>query len=225
MIRIISILSFAVVFALLGCNKPTSDKTDASAQKAPGMTDFDYLACDGGPHLVLPKELSGQWKGSGSMLAALGPSSDVGKAFATDTNLHMALISVGSGQSIVLADPPLSAWGRSPEGWIDIYNLQAWPDMNLDAMVKRSVATIQTKDMVDTGKMITLTQPGLVLLYAGDKPGSATYGEFEIPIDAGIYNILEGHYKASPVEEVYIYRLRPKSANNPLQATAAAPGS
>ena len=174
------------------------------------MSDFDYLACDGGPHLVLPKELSRQWKGAGSVLAVLSPSSDYGRACAAVTTQHMALISVGSGQAMVLADPPLSAWGRSPEGWIDIYYLDAWPDTNTDAVIKRAVAATPTSAMTDTRKVMTFREPGLVMLFAGDKPGSTAYGEYAIPIGAGSYEILEGHYKFGTNEEVHVYRLRPK---------------
>jgi hypothetical protein len=185
--------------------------TQAGSQKAAGMSEFEYLACDGGPHLVLPKELSGQWKGGGSVLTAISPLSDYRRACNAVTNQHMALISVGSGQAMVLAGPPMSAWGRSPEGWIDIYYLAGWVDTNVDAMVKRAVAATPTSGMSDTGKVMTLTKPGLILLFAGDKPGSTAYGEFAIPIEAGSYCILEGHYKARNWEEGYIYRLRPQT--------------
>jgi hypothetical protein len=188
-----------------------SNTAQASSQKASGMSGFEYLACDGGPHLVLPKELSGQWKGGGgSVLAAINPLSDYRRACAAVTNQHMALISVGNGQAMVLAGPPMSAWGRSPEGWIDIYYLEAWQDTNVDAMVKRAVAATPTSAMSDTGKVMTLTKPGLILLFAGDTPGSSAYGEFAIPIKAGSYQILEGHYKGRNWEEGYVYRMRPK---------------
>jgi hypothetical protein len=187
-----------------------SNTAAASSQKAAGMSEFEYLACDGGPHLVLPKELSGQWKGGGSVLAALNPLSDYRRACAAITNQHMALISVGNGQAMVLANPPLSAWGRSPEGWIDIYCLEVWQDTNVDAMVKRAVAATPTSAMTDTGKVMTLRKPGLILLFAGDTPGSTAYGEYAIPIEAGSYCILEGHYKGRNWEEVYVYRLRPQ---------------
>jgi hypothetical protein len=111
---------------------------------------------------------------------------------------------------MVLADPPLSAWGRSPEGWIDIYYLDAWPDTNTDAMVKRVVAATPTSAMTDTSKVMTLREPGLVLLFAGDKPGSTAYGEYAIPIGPGSYRILEGHYKPRTNEEAHVYRLEPK---------------
>ncbi|HZM06800.1 MAG TPA: Imm21 family immunity protein [Candidatus Saccharimonadales bacterium] len=174
------------------------------------MSDFDYLACDGGPHLVLPKELRRQWAGAGSLLAVLSPSSDYGRACAATTNQQMALISVGSGQAMVLANPPLSAWGHSPEGWIDIYYLEAWADTNTDALLKRAIASTPTSAMTDTGKVMTLTESGLILLFAGDKPGSTAYGEYPIPIEPGSYRILEGYWKGGTNEEIYVYRLQPK---------------
>jgi hypothetical protein len=173
------------------------------------MSDFGYLACDGGPHLVLPKELSRRWEGAGSVLAALSPSSDYGRACAAVARQEMALIPVGSGLAMVLADPPLSAWGHSPEGWLDIYRLGAWADTNIDAMIKRAVAATPTSAMTDTGKVMTLVEPGLILLFAGDKPGSTAYGEHAIPIGPGSYRILEGHYQTGVPEDVRVFRLQP----------------
>lgn len=187
-----------------------SHAPQANGQKPAGMSEFDYLACDGGPHLVLPKELSKNWKGTGSLLGLINPLSDYKKACDAVANQQMALIAVGSGQAMVLADPPLSAWGRSPEGWIDIYYLNAWADTNTDAMLKRAVAAIPTSTMTDTRKTMTLKESGLILLFAGDSPGNTAYGENAIPITPGTYRILAGHYKAGATEEVYIYRLQPK---------------
>lgn len=175
------------------------------------MTDFDYLACDGGPHLVLPKELSGRWKGTGSVWAALGSMSDYGRACAAVADQDMALIPVGGGQAMVLADPPLSAWGHSPEGWVDIYYLEAWPDTNIDAVIKRALAAVPTSAMTGSGKVMTLKEAGLVLLFAGDVPGRTAYGEYAIPIEPGSYRILEGHYKLGATEAVYVYRFQPSN--------------
>jgi|GEM_PF-2362004 len=207
-----TISSFIFVIVLAGCGQQTGSTPQQSSQKIAGMSEFDYLACDGGPHLVLPRELSRQWKGAGSFLAVLSRSGDYGRACAAVTNQHMALIPVGTGQAMVLADPPLSAWGRSPEGWIDIYYLEAWPDTNTDAMIKRAVAATPTKAMTDTGKVMSLKEAGLILLFAGDKPGSTAYGEYAIPIEPGTYRILEGHYQTGKSEEVYVYRLQPKGS-------------
>ena len=141
----------------------------------------------------------------------MNPASDYGRACAAVSSQHMALLAVGKGQAIVLANPPLSAWGHSPEGWVDIYYLEAWADTNIDALIKRAVTGTPTSGMSDGGKIIKLNQPGLILLFAGDQPGNTAYGEHAIPIDAGAYRILEGHYQVGQKEEVYIYRLRPNT--------------
>lgn len=209
------ISSFIIALLLAGCGRPPSvtapsgSAKPASSPRIAGMSNFDYLACDGGPHLVLPKELSAQWKGAGSIFGALNPKSDYGRACAAVTTSHMALIPVGKGQAMVLDNPPLSSWGHSPEGWIDIYYLDAWPDMDVDAMLKRAAAT-STSTMTNTAKVMTLTQSGLILLYSGDRPGSVAYGEYPIPIEPGSYQILEADYHPKSNEEVYIYRLQPK---------------
>src|SRR5690349_12881282 len=93
---------------LAGCSRPTGTPPPTVSQKVAGMSEHDYLACDGGPHLVLPKELSSQWKGAGSILAAVSASSDYGRACAATISSNMAFITVGKGKAIVLAGPPLS---------------------------------------------------------------------------------------------------------------------
>jgi hypothetical protein len=104
----------------------------------------------------------------------------------------------------------LSSWGHSPEGWIDIYDLEGWADTNIDALLKRAVAATPTSAMNDFGQVMTLTESGLILLFAGERPGSTAYGQYPIPIAPGSYRILEGHYKGGTNEEIYIYRLQPK---------------
>jgi hypothetical protein len=64
----------------LTLSRPTGSAPAAGCEKVPGMSECDYLACDGGPHLVLPGELSRQWKGAGSVSAVLNPESDYGPA-------------------------------------------------------------------------------------------------------------------------------------------------
>jgi hypothetical protein len=207
---LLSISSLGALLMLAGCGQPADNALQAGSTKVAGMSEFDYLACDGGPHLVLPKELSRTWKGSGSLLGVLSSSSDYGRACAAVARQKMALISVGSGQAMVLDNPPLSSWGHSPEGWIDIYYLEGWADTNTDALLKRAVAATPTSAMTDTGNVMTLTEPGLILLFAGDRPGSTAYGEYPIPTAPGSFRILEGHYQGGTNEEIYIYRLQPK---------------
>jgi len=212
--RLLAISCLGATVMLAGCGQQTDSALQPSSPKVAGMSEFAYLACDGGPHLVLPKELSLKWKGTGSLLGALTLAGDYGRACAATATQKMALIPVGSGQAMVLANPPLSAWGHSPEGWIDIYYLEAWADTNTDALLKRAVAATPTSAMNDSGKVMTLSESGLILLFAGDKPGSTAYGECPIPIESGSYRILEGHYKGDTNEEIYVYRLQPKRTSS-----------
>src|SRR5690242_17270400 len=100
MTRRLPISSLVLVLLIAGCGRQSGNVSQSSSQKVAGMKDFNYLACDGGPHLVLPKELSRQWKGAGSIAAVSNPKSDYGRACAATTNQHMALIPVGAGQAM-----------------------------------------------------------------------------------------------------------------------------
>jgi hypothetical protein len=207
----ISFLAVCIGLATAGCERKDEQSNSSNSEKVPGMSNHDYLACDGGPHLVLPRELGKQWKGAGSLAAVLSPKSDYGRACAATTNKLMALIAVGSGNAIVLANPPMSAWGHSPESWIDIYYLNAWSDTNLDALIQQAVAAVPTTSMTNSGNTITLSQPGMVLMYSGEPLGSTAYGQYSIPINPGAYNILAGTYNPNATNEVHIYRFQPKT--------------
>jgi hypothetical protein len=200
-----------VVAAFLsGCHRGPGERHPVSrGEMPPGMRNFDYLACDGGPHLILPGSLSKAWKGVRSMSDVIDPASDYGRACAAVKNQRMALVPVGTGQAIVLQGPPLSAWGRSPEGWVDVYYLESWKDTDLDALIGRAVAATPSAAMKGTDQTIKLEEPGLILLYAGDRPGDGAYGQHPIPIDAGSYRVIEGQYRVAQEEAVTIYRLRP----------------
>ena len=193
----------------MGCGD--SDPVPApSAKAAPvaGMKDFDYFCCDGGPRLVLPLAFSSSWSATG-MAGVLDPASNYGRACAATKIDKMALIAVGTGQAIVLQSPPMSAWGHSPEGMIDVYDLQAWPSTDMDAMVHRAVVAIPTAAMTDIKKTLVLPSPDMVLLFAGEAPGTTAYGQCNIPIAAGTYRILQGDYSPAANEKLIIYRLQP----------------
>jgi hypothetical protein len=164
------------------------------------------VTSDGGPHLALPNELSASWKGVDPHKAdPVDPTTDYGRACTATEKKRMTLLPVGGGEAIVLQNPPMSAWGRSPEGWVDLYYLET---VGMDAAITRAVENTPTQRMRDTGRLIQLKEPGMTLLFAGDRPGDAVYGEEPIPLPAGAYRILEGEYRKGR-ELTFIYRLKP----------------
>lgn len=192
-----------------------------------GMCRHDYLACDGGPHLIVPSELRGQWRGgswfgwmvliAASVLLRRSPKwlpGDYGRACAAVADKSVALVRVGRGKAIVLQDPPMSAWGHSPEGWVDVYDLQEWSSPNLDRLIRRAIDVVPTAATKDTGCSLDLNAPDLVLMYAGDIAERSAYGQYLIPIEPGIYRVLTGvydvgSYERDDKEKVIIYRLVP----------------
>jgi hypothetical protein len=173
-----------------------------------GMNQYPYLAADGGPHMLLPAEAAGVWTGSPSMAAVLNPKSDYGRACAATANAQMALIPVGSTSAMVFSSPPMTAWGKSADGWVEIYYLQSWTSTNLDALIAKATAALPTASLTNSGKILQLREPDAFLLFAGDTPASTAYGVHRVTIPAGKYKILVGTYTA-PGESVTIYRLKP----------------
>ena len=120
------------------------------------------------------------------------------------------LINVGNGKAMVLSGPPMSAWSKSPDGrGIDVFVLQAWTNMDLDSFIERAIRETPTEKMTDTTFVWKLHDSRLVLMFAGDDPTRNVYSVHTIPIRPGDYRILEGHFRPSNLEEIFIYRIVP----------------
>lgn len=171
------------------------------------MSKYPYLAADGGPHMLLPADAASAWKGAPSMLAAANPKSDYGRACAATGNAQMAVIPVGSSSALVFADPPMTSWGTSSDGLVEIYYLKSWTGMNLDALIAKATAALPTAALTNTGSTVPFSDPDAFLLFAGDTPTSTAYGVHRVKIPAGKYNVLVGTYSAAG-ESVTIYRLK-----------------
>ncbi len=171
------------------------------------MNKYPYLAADGGPHMLLPAEAAGAWTGASSMAAVTNPNSDYGRACAATAKSQMALVPVGSTSAMVFSDPPMTAWGKSSDGLVEVYYLKSWTSMNLDALIAKATASLPTASLSDSGKTLMLRDADAFLLFAGDTPANTAYGVHRVTIPAGKYKILIGTYTAQG-ESVTIYRLK-----------------
>jgi hypothetical protein len=173
------------------------------------MEKYEYLTCDGGPYILMPKAVSAKWKGHKIKLTnPLEPSTDYGRACAVTGK--WGIISVAGSNALVLVNPPMSACKPNlKEETIEIYVLQAWSSTNLDELLDRAITHTASEDFADTGASLTFDGSGGLLLWAGDKPGGTTYGESIIPTKAARYSVFSAHYKGPGVDEVDIYRLIP----------------
>jgi len=204
-------LIVATLLAVVGCDDHSaqSSSTPPTPTSAPaGMNKYPYLAADGGPHMLLPAEAASAWTGASSMPAATNPKSDYGRACAATANAQMGVIPVGPTTALVFADPPMTAWGTSSDGMVEVYYLESWSSMNLDALIARATAALPTASLTSSGAVLQLHQPNAFLLFAGDTPSSTAYGVYQVKISAGKYNVLVGTYTAQG-ESVTIYRLQP----------------
>lgn len=214
---VIALVAFAVI-VVLHHSVPQSDtstniaRTTMPTTSTPGMSHFTYFACDGGPHLVLPKAVAAQWNGSDALGLITGKlTGDYGRACAVPAPFGM--IPIGNNQALVLAEsPPMSAWGRSPDGdGVDVYLLESWKTTNLDALIESAIAATPTTSMIDSKIIWTFDAIDAVLMFAGDKIGSSAYGQLDIALPAGKYRILKSHYN-DPQGTLWIIRLK-KMAN------------
>jgi hypothetical protein len=197
---VIKPLAILLALALIGCDDRSSPSAQAppsvpaNATSAPaGMSKYPYLAADGGPHMVLPSGAAGV---------------DYARACAASANGQMVMMPTGSVSAMIFADPPMTAWGTSSDGMVEIYYLKSWASMNLDALISKATAALPTSSLADSGSVLRLPEPNAFLLFAGDTPTSTAYGVYKITMPAGSYKILVGTFTA-PGESVTIYRLKP----------------
>jgi hypothetical protein len=158
-------------------------------------SELQFFACDGGPHVVLPFSLRGEWSGAGMDYDPADESSDYARACAV--RKAAALIAVGKGHALVLGgSPPVSAWGILPDRkTVCFYVFDEWKSEDLDALARKAVSEIPAGKMVDTRYQWALKAEPLALMFAGDIPGRAVYGEQKVPVKAGTYRILKGRYE------------------------------
>ena len=210
---IASLCLLALVAGSAGCDSKNGEQPMKEA-KSPGMEKYEYLACDGGPHILMPMPVSAKWKGHKIKLTnPLDPSTDYGRACVVTGK--WGIISVAGSNALVLANPPMSACKPDlKEGLIEIFVLQAWSSTNLDELLDRAITHTPSKGFTNTGAKLTFDGSGGLLLYAGDKPGNTTYGESVIPTKAATYSVFTAHYKGPAVDEVDIYRLIPEPQPN-----------
>ncbi len=182
--------------SLVGCDRGGTATTAQAPTTMPnpsapaGMNQFSYLAADGGPHMILPVELAAWWSGSGSLVGALNKQSDYWRACSATANTPIAPVAVGNGSALIIANPPMTAWGISADGLVEIYDLQSWTNTNLDALLHRATSSLSTTTLKDSGLKLHLKEPDLYLLYAGDTPTSTAYGVHRILLSAGTYHVL-----------------------------------
>ena len=144
------------------------------------------------------------------MLNPLDPKTDYGRACSIPGK--WGLIDVAGSAALVLANPPMSACARvRATNILDILVLQAWDSDDLDSLLDRASAQASSDSFTDTGAILRFDGTGAVMLFAGDKPGDAVYGESRLSINAGDYTLFTAHYKGTGVEEVDIYRLKPRA--------------
>jgi Immunity protein 21 len=152
-----------------------------------GQDRYEYFACDGGPHLLLPSALASEWKGVENPDDVLDPTTDYGRACAASDE-GIALLPVGDGHALVLGpNPPMTAWTTAPDGSIEVYIVETWSTGDLDALIDeaRAAASWPSTDAIQW----RAPEGGVVLMFAGDTVDAAAYGAMPIPLPAGLYRV------------------------------------
>jgi len=168
------------------------------------MEKYVYQCWEGGPHIILPFSLRSHWKGYEGQENPLDPSHDYGRACAIAD--RFALMQVGNGQGLVLAQsPPMVAWSpQSSTAAIDLFILESWSSVELDLLLDE---TIKSARLENTGKTWNIQDEKLGMYYAGDNPLDIVAGEIQIPCQRGTYELWTYNYKNDKQGDVIMIRL------------------
>jgi hypothetical protein len=139
-----------------------------------GMDRYEYFACDGGPHLLLPRAFASEWKGVENPDDVLDPTTDYGRACAASD--AVTAIEVADGQALVLGQsPPMTAWAHACKGkGVEVYILESWGTGELDALIDqlREAPASASQGSLEW----VVPDGGVVLMFAGDTVERTVYG-------------------------------------------------
>lgn len=162
-----------------------------------------WVSADGGPHVLLPAEASGEWTGirtsrhegrSGIRFRwsgdAAAPASDYDAA--CDMAGLAGLVQVGIGEALVLGDEvPMSTWVPSSpfSGGVLIVPM-TWPDSKHDdSALLSAVAAVAPGEFLPTGLVLRLSSGRLLLCAAADYGPDWRYPTSPISIPPGEYQV------------------------------------
>jgi hypothetical protein len=161
--------------------------------------------CDGGPHLLLPRNLVPYWNGVAGAVGADFAGTDYGRACASPE--PASIIGVASGQGLVVAgSPPFTYWlGHAGDMSGDLVVPQYWT-IDFDASHLRE-AVAQARGLVDLGILFENESEDCVLLAASDSGPDWVYGVSSVRLRLGRYRVFAGESSLGQDLEVEILRL------------------
>ncbi len=187
----------------------THPLTPSDETVEPSAGAVQSFVSEGGPHIVLPDAARAAWKGvSLDSYDVLDPSTDYGRACLVREPI--GLLSVGGHEALVLAgSPPISGWMKAPKsGLIDLMVFERWPEEGPEDLAEAIVPKLKSSDFADSGLRWTVSGDGATLMSAADRPGNSAFGEVPVPIQSGMYSVLQARHE-SPGEAFWVFRLAP----------------
>jgi hypothetical protein len=170
------------------------------------MKKLNFFTSDGGPHLLLPNSVREYW-GRTHPGNVLTPGSDYQRACKIEP--PFGLIEIGPAKGLILAgNPMITTWEELPDkNGIDVCVFESWGTENLDAIKTLVQAAQGATTFSDTKLDWIVPEGGLTLMYSGDRPGRSEYGELNVPLKSGRYQVLKGSFQTE-LGKLMIARIR-----------------
>jgi hypothetical protein len=172
------------------------------------MASVSWVSCDGGPHLLLPREVASMWSGTSAPPGRIvnarfrwsadpsSPASDYDAA--CDVSELVGLVPVGEGLGLVLGDEvPMSTWVEADPftGGLLVVPM-AWPDPGMPhERLLAAVRSVNPSSYVDTGLRLPAPSGNLVLCAAADAGPQWFYPTVDVHAPPGTLEVLSAEVK------------------------------
>lgn len=164
-------------------------------------------SCDGGPHLLLPKDLVEEWHGTEGAQGDDFTGTDYGRA--CEIYEPISLLRVGSGNGLLVGDsPPFTYWVAHSDGaGGDLVVPTYWTEEFTDLDLQNACGGAPDSALTDVRLVFEHSSSSCLLFGACDAGPDWVYGFAEVSLPAGSYGVRSGEVDAAPDLRLQVFRL------------------
>ena len=185
---------------------------------------LQWVSCDGGPHVLLPRTAFGLWnrQRNGPSRISKGFPSDYCEACKIALAHDVGVIAVAGSFGLVIGgdDVPMSTWiPETRNGGGTIVVAQEWQSNSSDLEIVEAIHRLPTTALRQDRVFITVSERDFVLFAASDFPQRLLYSTLSFEMRPGEYEVASGQCLDANDTLLRVHRLGPgqKRCQEPIR--------